>query len=840
MNPGGLLHELTAAEAEAVEVGKEDFESRHAGVQLFPDPFLAPRELHVSSSVADLVIVPGEGEFLQHAAERLAAAVGKACGAKVEVRRAADLADGLETKAPLVMLGSSASNPLSREILRRFQLGIFDAQFPGRGGWGVTCHGELAPGMDFRYVLSFDDSTIDEALDAFVGGAINTADGGSLSWMHAVRPGPKLSEHFPDFESWLKGEIGGLRSFEAVVEWENGGFRRPYREVFVEIMTADYPEGVISNGRLIDIGVEALRYYQQVGDERGLDLFREMCWGFWGYLNSEAPSIYPSDLDFRMGAFCDAWNWAEWHPSITDEELDIVPKLLLGAMRIVHGYFLELWKYRHLDRKQSEGRRGELEFRHNHETFPALCLMQAWRYFRRWDIAEINSWREDSEYIFKVMRPDSFKYSENANSYEVLVPEQYLTWLEASGRPLSSAFRDSLAHFARRQWMMRDNFYQMVDYGDSGLAGLSPSRPFIVSPWLERDKESHQDVIALEEKAGGHFAPTIAAAIHAFTGLVVSDAVEEPPVTGDWDVMPVDPLFAREFSFCGDTNLHFDKVCLREGWQPDSFYIAIEGIGAANGISHAHREVNGILRANFGGRLWLVSNGYGKPIGETLAGKAYSGRQTGPIDHNMLILQNDGDDAPIAPPVNALLIDRRKGSVPFVVTEVNDYAGCTWRRHVFVLRNHGVVIVDHLVANPGASLPDQAWLEWNVPGDVTAAEDGAIVEQKGVAATFRHFSSGSCEWAENASADWHSILGSGAYPYASRPLRKAVVRSNPSTRPASDGIWFATGLWLSDAVSHASWAVQGNKAQLEVELAAGGEPMAEVLELGELTARFSG
>src|SRR5690606_15050873 len=124
MNPGGLLHDASKSEVEAIELGMEAFASRHAGVQLFPDPFFAPRVLHPASPVANLIIVPGDGDLLSGAAKKLAAAIAAASGAEVAIKPASELGDGLETNAPLVLLGTSADNLLSRQILRRFQLGI--------------------------------------------------------------------------------------------------------------------------------------------------------------------------------------------------------------------------------------------------------------------------------------------------------------------------------------------------------------------------------------------------------------------------------------------------------------------------------------------------------------------------------------------------------------------------------------------------------------------------------------------------------------------------------------------------------------------------------------------
>lgn len=813
--PGGLFQELSAAEAESIEAGAEAFALAHPDVQLFPDPFLPARKLHSAAPVQDLTIVSGESDLLKAAAAKLATAIRELTGTTVAVKRAADLRDGLMTAGPLVLIGLWFENALSREILRRHQLGIFDAQFPGSGGWGITCHGELAPGMDFRYLLACDESTVDAAIGAFVNSAIDQKRG-TLRWMHEVSPGPELKRDFPDFHSWLKSFIRITPKFNALQAWEHGGFARPYREVFVECMTVDCAEEIISNGRLIDMGVEGLRYYQQMGDVRGLELFREMIYGLWSFLSLDCPEFYPSDIDFRMGAVCDAWNWAEWHPSVSGEELDMFPKVLLGAMRVVRGYFLHLWKYRRLERKKPAGNRGEIVFCHNHETFPALCLARGERYFRHWRLPETADWLADAEYIFSAIKPESFKYSENANSYEHYVPEHYLTWLETTGREIPQAFRDSMAKFALRQWMMRDNTYRMVDYGDSGLGKFTPARPFVVSPWLDRANPLHKDIIEYEELTGGHFAPDIVSTIRAFTGLVASNVKGTPRVCGDWEVMPVDPLFGYEFSFEGPSEKWFDKVCLREAWQPDAFYLAIEGIGAGNGISHGHHEVNGIVRANFGGRCWLVSNGYGKRIGVYSAGQAWMTRQTGPIDHNMLIMRNAGEGKPILPPVNALLIDRRMDPIPVITTALDDYGGCRWLRHTVVLNNRGLVVVDRLTPTNGEKLPDEVWLEWNIPGDIKPDGNGALVDQRGVVARFHHFGSGACEWGEIDSADWYSILNSGDYPYASWPLRKAIIRATAPAECGPNGLTFVTGLWLDDAVTSVFWDTADSRLEFTV------------------------
>lgn len=835
ITPGGLFNALSSDELRALQQGEEPFRVAHPDVQLYPDPFLAPRCLPKAPLATDLIVAYGEGEVARRAADLLSDGVRVALGVEVRVIPAGEVAGGLAAESPMVLVGDSTCNVLSRSLMRRFQIGIFDAQFPGRGGWGVTCHGELDPRMSFRYVVSCDESTVEAAIRAFIEGAITVGEDGRLCWMHRVCPGPRLTAQFPAYDEWLKDAIGNLRAFEAMVEWERTGFGRPYSEVFVEILTQDWADGVISNGRLIDLGVEALRYYQQLGDIRGLELFREMLKGFRNYFNSESPAIYPSDLDFRLGAVCDCWNWAEWHPAVTDEELSAVPNLLLGAMRLVHDYFIYRWKYRHLDRRSDPNRRGDLDFRHNHQTFPALTLMQGWRYFRRWGLEEAEVWRGDSDYIFGVIRPECYKYSENANSYERYAPEHYLTWLEASGRPIPNAFRDSLARFARRQWLMRDNQMRIVDYGDTGLGNLGRSRPLAVAPWLSSSNPLHRDILELEHETGGMFSPEIASATQSFTGRIMSDRQDPPAPSGCWDVMPLDPLFAREFNFVGSPNQQFDKVCLRSGWNEDSFYLAIEGVGSGNGISHSHHEAGGILRLNCGGRIWMVSNGYGKEIGQKLAAKAFRERQIGPVDHNMLLLKRAADDAPVLPPVNALLIDRREGPVPILVTAVEGYGGCVWRRHLLVLDDRGLVVIDQIKATAGASLPEEVWLEWNLPGDITPSDTGARIDQSGVAAEYHHFGTGTCEWTENGSAEWHAALAAGDYPHASNPLRKVIVRPTKVARATGAGeIRFATGLWLDGTVKSVKWDPIVAHLDLELSKNEGVIPSMAV-SLGEFT-----
>src|SRR5690606_36615348 len=125
----------------------------------------------------------------------------------------------------------------------------------------------------------------------------------------------------------------------------------------------------------------------------------------------------------------------------------------------------------------------------------------------------------------------------------------------------------------------------------------------------------------------------------------------------------------------------------------------------------------------FGGRVWLVGNGYGKRIGVTASGEAFSTRERGPVDHNMMILRTE-DGTPQIPPINALLIDHGIAPIPYAVTQLRDYAGCGWIRHTFLLADLGLIVIDALSAETESGLPENFSLEWNILGDISKNASG--------------------------------------------------------------------------------------------------------------------
>lgn len=433
-HPSSLFEQLTEEEREALDGGAEIFRKRFPNTLLFPDPFFVKNKKSTEFHVNDLRIVHGGDAFYRELGLEIAAGMRDKWKIDVPVLEVNDPPAALSSRGPKLLLGGGDVNSRSFEIARKYQLGVFSSEFPGVGGWGLTSHWELEAGFAPCYIFVCDPETQAIALDAVL--ERTASPEGRLRWTHRVSPGRTVPEKFHDFDLWISS-FQASPFLDPLGEWLRNRRDRPYRSVFKEFFTQrEFPEGLPNNSAFLDLGIDAIRYYQCTGSEEALDLFREMLWGFWDYLNAADPQIYISDMDFRLGAVCNYWNWIQHHPSITEEERVAFDQLLLAAMRMVCGYFRKLWK------RDPQGPP------HNHQTFKARSLILGWRYFRDANAPDIGEWRQEADSIFECVDPDAFKHSENANNYETFVPEHTLVWHEAINRPIPDAMRDALAKVA--------------------------------------------------------------------------------------------------------------------------------------------------------------------------------------------------------------------------------------------------------------------------------------------------------------------------------------------------------------------------------------------------------
>ncbi len=681
------------------------------------------------------------------------------------------------------------------EIAKKYPVCAFSSSNPSAGGWAITTHAELEVGVSWRTILTFDSATADQAVTAFLERAVVSTPDPHLTWVHHVSPGQELRTALPDFEDWLRLRKSSMPLLQA---WLDSERPRPYRDLFFDLLTMDYPDGLPYSATLIDFPSACLRYYEFTGDLRALDVFREMLWGFWNYLQSENPQIYIADMDFRLGLICNYWNWISHHPSFTAEEHANFRLLFLATTRMVNDYFEILWRHRPAP--------------FNHQTHTARTLLCGLRYFQRWNPPDLARWKENAEFIFQQADLGAFKFREDAAGYEAYVPEHLLSWREITHQPVPTEMEGGILRFAHLEWAMRDNFFFPVDYGDTEPV-LPRTRPFEVSPWLTRDTPEQREMKDLESSCGGLFPLNIpSTTTRIYGGFHQDDLARTFPesVFTGWTRLPLDLSFARTYAAQGPEEEFFDKLVWRSGWKPESGYLALQGIGKGPNklcVSHAHHKANSILRMNLGGRIWLINNGYGKKAGPLTPGEAFSTRQQGPEDHNTLIVRAAGQ--PALPPVNALLRHLSAGAVSASVTDLVDYGGVDWRRHLIVLPSVGFIFVDDVVRkSPEATIE----LQWNTVGELETAGEKTFLTQSGVKLVIESFDTSIPQWKESSIVAWRNQILSKNYPHTTATPLQLIQHP---IAPEEQHHCFVTGFWLKHSVRSAHWNAASRRLSVE-------------------------
>ena len=710
-------------------------------------------------------------------AREFAERVRQQMGVDLELVRDTDGGLELLQRGDVVLFGGSHENRLALEAALRYQACVADATVPGPDGWMVATRvGLEASGHNLLQVAAAAGREA-EAL-AYVVEAVDRCDGGIVvRHLHHVVPGTTMQAHFPSWRAFISGMPGGLPQFQGkAVE------APPDPVALADVLSVGLdsggPEVNLYNVAPVDLAVRSARYYWLSCDRRALTLFRELLFRLADYyLKTPGGASYPSDLDFRLGHLILEYARLEHDPAFSADDRLILSNLLLACTRSIYEYTLTCWP---LDPEEPT--------RHNHETFAALSLCFAADYFARYDVPDVDDWRARASAVFDGAIWRRYKQRENAHHYEQYALEHAASYSAFTGRGLGLFEGDCLRQAARRMMVTTDNFFRPVDYGDTGVS-MSPGGG---------------DTLAALASIR-HEAPGLEWCVReAFlrdprflgfpTGLRRCRRVEAPDA-GRWELVPLDPAFIDQFCPGFPRPYAFDKLAFRTGWSERDQYLLLEGVGNS-AISHAHNELNGIVRFNHLGRHWVVSNGYGRVAGLANVARSFNTRVLGPEDHNMLVLRREGRVAGSLPVCSALLAHGQAGDLLCATSVVVGYGAVDWFRTLLIASGRFVLVIDrvHVVCDGVES----GHVEWNCLGDATGLDSGFRLEQAGV---FLDVTSASGWHRElrraDRSADWQRILGTGAYPYATFPLSKPVFRL-----PATDkGEWvtLATLLAASDS-----------------------------------------
>ena len=702
------------------------------------------------------VVVPGIMGLLNQMAHEFINAIQQKFNVKLNLLDDSKADLSLLQSQHVIVFGGSHENRFAMDMALRYQGCFVDANVPGDDGWIATTHAGLdASGYNVVQIAASPSRSC-EALTYVLKNVAIEDNKVILRRIHFIRPGKEMRTHLPSWEEFIAGLPKSLPQLQGQ------SVEAPKDPVaLADLLSIGFdsggPEVNLYNLAPINIAVESARYYQLSGDSRALQLFRELLFRLADYyLKTPAGASYPSDFDFRLGHLILYYSRLEYEPIFSETERLILANLLLACTRSIYEYTMKIWPI-----EPNE------PTRHNHETFAALSLLFAADYFSWYGVPYVDDWRARADAVFSGEIWNRFKQRENANHYEQYVFEHAAIYSAFTGHKLELFDQDCLRWAAMRQVITTDNFFRPVDYGDAGIRmqrGSNDAFLTIVSSQCDEPIlrwYSHEAF-----KRQHHYLPQP-------LGIRSADDSESPP-SRIWELLPLDPKFIELFCPGFPSEYAFDKLAFRTGWTDDDHYILFEGVGNEK-VSHSHNELNGITRLNHLGRNWIVSNGYGRRAGLTNVAQSFNTRIRGPEDHNMLVLQRNNQIVNDLPVCNALLQQGQTGDLAFATGGLLGYAGTNWFRTLLILANRFVLVIDRVhVIQSGLQA---GHIEWNCLGKATIREGGFRLHQQGV---FMDVNSDS-GWATqigvaDQSADWKSVLESGAYPYAQFPLTKLIFQ----------------------------------------------------------------
>lgn len=396
------------------------------------------------------------------------------------------------------------------------------------------------------------------------------------------------------------------------------------------------------------------------------------------------------DSDFQIHAVLPMWDQVEESPALTDQDR-------LDVARILFQWVSDEGA------PSANSVVGSTRVRHNHETFPALGLLYAGEYFRKYySSAEAENWLTVSAAAFE-FQAKAFKPYEDCNGYQWLTLYHLMRY--ALSKPDFTFFENGNARrCADYAVLSMDNLGYSVTYGDTGaFTGWWSEMPFLAGAvWYYRDPRW---AWVLDKK-------TALSGRYALGQFAVSLEGQPPTDLVGTRVWPVDPLYFE--SWGGPAHLPLesaaDKVVFRNGLEPDDQYLLLDGL--SNG-GHKHLDGNSISRWTENGRIWLADADYILSL---------------PKYHNGVLILRDGQTAPI-PDFVRLEHSTELPEFGATTTTYPDYSGVDWHRNIIWLKGGYFLVADRMVARQAGNYSFR--VVWNTIGTVEIVDNGLAIEQDG-------------------------------------------------------------------------------------------------------------
>ncbi len=621
----------------------------------YPDTVLVER-----GEPASAIVSPEDTRYRKLATE-LQAAIRELSGADVPI------VTDTEAKMPpdrhLFLLGNVNTN---RVVFRLYGYNYTPADdvYPGRGGYLIqTIHDPWGSGTNAVGLLGSDLEGVRASVGRFLetlpeDTTLSTAPRFDVRFGPDALKIPKLEDD-PDVDSEMEAAEEALRRGEHTGLWSRIGER-----------------GLL---------------YGLTGNDLYAELYKRLVYRMYRHAMSDPDNyggIWGFDADFALHKVIPGWDLVEESPVISEDDRLRITRILfefvtdcvdhVGDMKVPH-------------------------VRHNHTTFAALGLHYAGAYYRKYyGLPEADAWLALSDECFR-FQAKAFKPHEDCSGY------QWLTHYHLARYSLSSGdltfFENGCARKAADYAILTtDNLGYALPYGDNASPfGWWSELPYLRAAVFALGDGRHQWMLDKKTSVESQFA---AYEYHRRITPV------EPSDLDGTQVFPVDPLYYASNS--GEDHLPlkktFDKVVFRDGYDPMSQYLFLDGL--SNG-GHKHYDGNSISRITQRRRIWLADCDYIKSL---------------PKFHNGVLVFRDGQSAEI-PPFVELERAADLGCSGFSETTLRNYSGVDWHRNILWSRGRFFLVIDEMEALSDDDYGFRA--VWQTLGNVTLRGGGLAVEQDG-------------------------------------------------------------------------------------------------------------
>jgi hypothetical protein len=385
----------------------------------------------------------------------------------------------------------------------------------------------------------------------------------------------------------------------------------------------------------------------------------------------------------------------------SDEERLAVANQLLKMMRSGEGTG-------HIASQQS------LRSRENHGTRAARAFYFGWRHFNKYYRGELGReldvWRNQLRNFWRSPLSSSRSYEDSLSQHALggsLDNALDIAFMEPEWS--REFFESGLAkRMGERCIAICNNMGRTVLLGDTA-AGDYPTSVFAKLAYALRDGR-YLHMIGMRGNLG-------TSSDEPFRGFYAGIPPRVPEDHVGLTVVGADDLYWRSALKRTEgvtVDQGFDKLTFRSGFAPDDEYLLLDGVA---GGSHSYDDANTIGEYAANARRWLCEI-------DIFNGPTMS-------FHNAVTVARQGLGEPTVPEAARLVDSTEKDDLVYTATELPNYNGVNWTRHMLWKKGQFVYVVDELTANVEDDF--SFVLGWRSLGTPTLAPGRFVSAQDGTA-----------------------------------------------------------------------------------------------------------